>query len=329
MSETTRKEKTFAQNIAVVSLGAAFCCFLWGSATPSIKIGYRLFAIQSADTASIILFAGIRFFFAGILTVLAGSLFQSHDKKHRILFPRDFGAIKKVLALASVQTVLQYFFYYGGLAHAAGVNAGIVLSTNVFASLLISVFAFHQEKLTFLKIAGCALGFAGVIFFSLAGAGTTETSFSLNGEGFVFLSCICYGLSSCMIKQFSATEDPVMLSGWQFIAGGAFMSAVGFASGGRVSGFTAKSTLLLFYLCFISSAAYTLWGLLLKFNPVSRVVIFGFLNPLFSVILSAIFLKEKTQTGFVIAAALILVCFGIILVNLNPSRKSKANRFTE
>ena len=59
-----------------------------------------------------------------------------------------------------------------------------------------------------------------------------------------------------------------------------------------------------------------LWGLLLKYNPVSRVAIFGFLNPLCGVILSALLLNEKNQ-AFSLAGliSLVLVCLGIFIVN--------------
>ena len=47
-----------------------------GSAFPCIKIGYELFKVDSADTASQILFAGLRFTLAGILVVLFSSIMQ-------------------------------------------------------------------------------------------------------------------------------------------------------------------------------------------------------------------------------------------------------------
>ena len=58
----------------IVALLAIFCCALWGSAFPCVKIGYRLFAISGDDTASQILFAGLRFTLAGILVILMGSV---------------------------------------------------------------------------------------------------------------------------------------------------------------------------------------------------------------------------------------------------------------
>lgn len=45
----------------VVAALASVCCMLWGSAIPVIKTGYRLLSLDSADTASQIVFAGIRF----------------------------------------------------------------------------------------------------------------------------------------------------------------------------------------------------------------------------------------------------------------------------
>ena len=67
------------------------------------------------------------------------------------------------------------------------------------------------------------------------------------------------------------------------------MSFVGIATGGKISGFTLASIALLIYMAMISAVAYTLWGILLKYNPVGKVAVFGFTNPIFGVILSAVF----------------------------------------
>ena len=58
------------QRPMVICLLAAFCCLLWGSAFPAVKIGYGLLSISSADSAEQLIFAGLRFFFAGVVTVL-------------------------------------------------------------------------------------------------------------------------------------------------------------------------------------------------------------------------------------------------------------------
>ena len=73
--------------------------------------------------------------------------------------------------------------------------------------------------------------------------------------------------------------------------------------------------ILLIYMALISAVAYTLWGILLKYNPVSKVSIFGFTNPVFGVILSAIILREGNVFGMKDLIALVLVSIGILIVN--------------
>lgn len=42
----------------VVVLSAVFCCVLWGSASPAIKIAYEQFRIDASDTASRLMLSG-------------------------------------------------------------------------------------------------------------------------------------------------------------------------------------------------------------------------------------------------------------------------------
>ena len=210
----------------VVCLLALFCCFLWGSAFPGIKIGYRLMRISSEDTASQIFYAGLRFTLAGILVILAGSV-----SERKLLIPKR-KTIPKILLLAAFQTYGQYLFFYIGLAHAPGVRASILEGVSSFVAILVAACVFRMEKLTGRKIIGCLLGFAGVVIISLAG-GAASAGFSFNGEGFILISTVMYALSSAMIKLFSKNEDPVLLSGWQFLAGGLALALSGMAAGGR------------------------------------------------------------------------------------------------
>ncbi len=293
----------------VVCAIAILCCLLWGSATPSIKIGYQLFDIHSDAVASQILFAGLRFALAGILTILFGSLISKKllTPKRKSLFP--------IAKLAMVQTILQYVFFYIGHANTSGVKAAIINGSNVFLAILFAVLIFKSEKMTWLKLLGCITGFAGIIVININGL-DFDLNMKLSGEGAILISAAAYALSSGMIKKYSSDENPVVLSGYQFLLGGAVMSIIAFCAGGRISGFNIASTSLLIYMAMISSVAYTLWGILLKYNPVGKVTVFGFTNPLFGVILSAILLDEENQAfGIYGLIAITLVCVGIFMVN--------------
>ena len=308
------KNKSLLENPTMVVIVAVLCCLLWGSAFPCIKLGYQLFDIPSGDSSSQILFAGIRFTLAGILVILAGSIMQG-----KLLKPSKT-AIPKVLKLCMFQTVLQYIFFYIGLAHITGVKGSIVNAVNVFFTILVSCLLFRLEKLNRQKLVGCIIGFAGVIIVNLGGE--FDMSFTFLGDGFLMISAFAYALSSVLIKIYGKDENPVMLSGYQFAAGGVIMILAGLAIGGKLNAVTFQGILLLLYMAFISAGAYTLWSLLLKYNPVSKVAVFGFCTPIFGVILSAVILGESTSFQLKTLIALMFVCVGIIIVNYKKKQEN-------
>ena len=157
------KQNPYTRPLTVWVL-ATVCGFLWGSASPCIKLGYQAFSIPAGDPAGQILFAGVRFFLAGAVIVLCGSLRQK-----KLLFPRSGGDWGWVALLSLAQTSVLYFFFYIGTAHTTGVNASIIQATGTFAAILLSGTLFRQETLTARKLLGCAVGFAGVVVINLGG----------------------------------------------------------------------------------------------------------------------------------------------------------------
>ena len=125
------------------------------------------------------------------------------------------------------------------------------------------------------------------------------------------------------MKKFSAYEDPVVISGYQFIIGGGFMIIVGLVFGGKISFADTTGVAILVYLSFLSAIAYAVWGVLLKYNPASRVSIYNFTTPVFGSILSYIFLVgERENINLVnLFISLVVVSAGILLLNINPKKK--------
>lgn len=309
-----KKEKILSNTIVVI-IGALICCFLWGSAFPFIKIGYKLLAIEASDTASQLLFGGIRFFIAGILTVILGSIMQ-----RKILVPKG-REISETIKLSMFQTIGQYILFYIGLAHTSGVRASIVEGTNVFVAIFVAGIIFKQEKITVKKIIGSIIGFAGVILINVSGNSMGQGNV-LSGDLLVFLSTVCYALSSVMLKNYSKKTNPVLLSGYQFIFGGLVMTLIGLIFKGRFPNINFAGMMVLVYLAFVSAIAYSLWGILLKYNPISKVAVIGFMNPVFGVILSTILLKEGTGFGLAAVISLLLICIGIIIVNIEKKKEA-------
>ena len=298
-----------------VALIALVCCALWGSAFPVIKIGYRQFGITDSGAGAKILFAGVRFVLAGVLSWAAGS---AAAKKPLLPRKRD---IPRIALLSLFHSILQYSFFYLGLANCTGVKSSIINGSSPFVVILLTTLIFRMERLTPMKLLGCLLGFAGIVAINLGGGSGELSGFAWNGEGFIFLSVLSYAGSTILIKRFTADgSDPVMMSAFQFAFGGAVMVLNGLALGGA-SGtewtVTPQGGVTLLYLALVSAAAYSLWAVLLKYNPVSRVAVFGFFTPVCGVLLSALLLGESEQAFRLRSlVSLALVCAGIWLVNL-------------
>ena len=307
--KTTTEKTDYLSSASGILTAAIAANLLWGSAPAFIKLGYRAFTIAGGDVMEQILFAGVRFTLAGVLTVLLGSLLR-----RRILLPKRSSG-------ATVQTVIQYAFYYIGLSRAPGYKASIIAPTSTFFALLIAALLFRQEKLTAKKLLGCLIGFAGVVVVSLSGQ--FGGGVRLVGEGFLVFSAAAYGCASVLIKRYSLREDPIVLSGWQFILGGLLMTVAGLIGGGRLNAVDAAAWVIMIYLGFLSAIAYMLWSLLLQRHPVSRIMVFSFLNPVFGVLLSAVLLDEYKALSIPrCLLAMLLVCIGVWIVNYPGRRPS-------
>lgn len=291
-----------------VCLLAAVACALWGSAAPMIKIGYGLFAIAETDTWNIILFAGMRFFLAGVLVILFSSLIV---RKPDLPGRASWG---NVAALAMTQTVGQYILFYIGVANSSGVHSAILTGAANLWAILLACYLFRQERMTLPKLLGCILGFGGILLMNFTGEGSGVT---LRGEGLLLISGLCSGVASGQAKIYSRTESPVTLTGWQFLLGGAFMMLCAACMGARLAISSLAGAGVLLYLGMLSAVAYTLWTVLIKHNSVSGVVIYGFMTPMFGVLLSAFLLREFSQAfSWNTLAALAMVCAGIVCVNV-------------
>lgn len=289
---------------------ALFCCALWGSAFPCVKIGFDWLNITT--TGSKILFAGYRFFLAGVMTFIAGSILE----KRILTVKKD--AVLSCMGLGVVQTTMEYLFFYIGMSFVTGSKGAIVNGSSTFFSIILAHFLIKGERLTMKKIVGCIIGFAGVVLVNAGGFGG---SFSFMGEGMVILSAAAYGAGSVITKMIAHKATPMALTSYQLMFGGLILIITGFMMDGQIGTFDLKSTVLMIYMALISFLGFSIWTALLKYNPVGKVAVFGFSIPVFGAALSAMALGENIFT-FTNLSALICVCVGIIIVNLSETREN-------
>ncbi|WP_352420561.1 DMT family transporter [Proteiniborus sp.] len=300
-----KNEAIFTKTYMVMILGL-ISCFLWGSAFPSVKIGYQLFGIGANDTFEKIVFAGYRFFLSSIMIfvfcIITGrSLKIQKEDTYKVGF------------LGLIQTALQYVFFYIGLSNTSGTKGSILAATTTFFSVILAHFFYAEDKLSIKRIVGVILGFIGVAVVNLKG-GAFQGGFKLTGEGFIIISSLVGALAGIYTKKIAKNISPFMISSYQLFIGSVVLMLAGSLGGGNGLNFTLKGSILLLYLGFISAAAFSLWTILLKYNGVGKVSIYKFSVPLFGVFLSYIFLGERLL-GINVILGVIFVSSGIILIN--------------
>ena len=293
-----------------VVLLAVLATFLWGSAYPSIKIGYEIFAISGSDIGGKLLFAGIRFTMAGII-VLTYTVVT--DRKACIPSGNMWG---RLIVLGIMQTTIQYIFFYIGLANTTGAKSAIINSFTAFFPIMLAPLFFRDDRITGKKVLGCMLGLAGIVVINLKGG--ELGGFRLIGEGFALFAAMAQSLASIYSKKLAKHMSVMTITGYQLAMGGILLIVAGKLGSGNLT-FCWQGAALLIYMAGLSAVAFTVWTYLLSKNPVSTISIYNLLIPIFGTVLSGIFLKENimTLTHFI---SIILVCSGIGMVNSKEKR---------
>lgn len=315
LSRTARLDRIFGTPLLAVLL-AILCNALWGSAFPFIKLGYRLFEIQSGDTPTILCFAGVRFMLGSVLVFFSSLILQGRVPA----LPKSKKLTLECCALGLWQTTTQYTFYYIAVAMLTGAFGGILNSTQSFLGVILAHFVYGKaDRMTPAKALGCAVGFAGVLVATIGnhGGGSGWGVFCMLAATVIFTSAGPWN------KSVTKKADSFMVCCLNLGVGGFALLLIGLALGGRLSPTGPVAVGVLLILAFISGAGYVLWALLMKNNPVSRIAVFGLVNPVVNVLLSAL-LNGEPLFEWKYIAALVLVCVGIWLVNKAPARKDAA-----
>ncbi|WP_339231022.1 DMT family transporter [Oceanobacillus sp. FSL K6-2867] len=296
----------FQNKWAVIGI-AIFCSLLWGSAFPVLKVSYEELQMAPDDTFAKIVFAGLRFLLAGLI-VLVGLLLTNPKK---VLITRR--QLLVIVVLGIVQTSLQYFFFYNGLAKVSGMQGSILSASGTFFTVILAHFFYRNDRMNWKKVIGLVAGFAGII---VANWGQEfELAFQFTGEGYMILAALTGAIGTIMAKELAVGIHPFALTGWQLTIGAVLLLAVGYPQlGENAIIFNGLGTALFIYSAILSAVAFALWYSILKYNKAGEISIYKFVVPVSGTVLSAMFIPGETLNVFILFA-IMLVAAGIIVIN--------------
>lgn len=305
-------KRFFTHPLGIV-ISATGSTFLWGSAFPFIKLSYESLDIQPEEIGEQMIFAGYRFFLAGLLILIFFSLLR----KNMLFQKRTFLPVVKI---GLFQTFFQYVLFYIGLSYSTGIQGSIIAGTTSFFQIILAHFMYKNDRMNAIKTVGLLLGFTGVILANLP-----KGEFSIDfgwGELFLMLAMLSGAFGNILAKNGSKDMEIGYMTAYQMVFGSLGLLLVGsFSSHLFPFHFNSTAIWMLVYLAFLSAAGFILWNNVMKYNQVGLVSLYMFLVPVFGVILSSFLLGEEVY--FLVMIGLILVVTGIVIVN-RPKRLKEA-----
>ena len=296
------------------SILAMFCALGWSLAYPLIKIGYREFQIDSDDLGGKILFAGIRFFFAGVL--VWGFCCLKRPKKES----QQKNSFEWLLHLAVVNTTLHYMFAYIGLGYNTSARSTILDSMGGFFLIILSTMIFSDDKMSASKVVGCVLGIVGILAINIQPGVDFFENITFMGDGMILLNACCARFGGVITRVVSKKMHMMQATGQSMMLGGALLLAIGFVVGTKSSWhFSAKGILVLIALILISALCFAVYNELIAHHPISKIAIYNALIPVLGVIFAALLLKEQLKWQYFIAV--VMVACGIYLVNRGKDKQ--------
>ncbi|MCG8579164.1 MAG: DMT family transporter [Bacteroidales bacterium] len=283
---------------------AIIACLLWSTAFVGIKIGLQY--------TTPIQFAGLRFFFSGILLLpLVKSLSNYFSS-----IKQNFWLIVKVSAS---QTFILYALFYWGVNMLDGALAAIIIGSQPLFAALTAHVMMSNDKMSLRKTLTIASGIGGIILIAIPkGLSGPENISELLGIGLLVLANIASGIGNVFVSKNSGKISPIILNSSQMIIGGAFLFFFSlFTEPFNGFNFPAEYFMALGWLSLLSATAFSLWFFLLQ-KPtikVSDLNIYKFIIPVFGATLSWVILPNESP-DFISILGMLIIGTSVVLYSL-------------
>ena len=285
--------------LTAVSL-MALLCLLWGGNLVSIKMSNQgippiLGAAARSVIASCILWVYARF------------------SRRRFLPERDY--LKHGVTIGFLFG-MSFLFLYWGLVFTDVSRSVLFIYTHPFWVAIAAHFVLPDERLTWPKIAGLFVAFAGLISAFGAKSSTLGPLYWL-GDLMVLISAIFWAANMVYLKRFIWNRPithfetlsaqllfsiPVLAIGWLLLE-----------SGKSLNPGILVCCAFAYQVVVVAVFSYLLWFWMIHRFPVTRLAAFTFLAPLSGVALSALLLRETIPVTLYLGLG--LVAAGLYLVN--------------
>lgn len=274
---------------------------LWGGSFPLIRIASPAFGPLGL--------AGIRCVLAALVLALLMHLLRQR-------WPRL--ATWRRLVVLSLFTVVAPFvlFNWAGLVLPAGYSAVLNATAPLFG--ILGAASVGEERLTARRVAGCALGFAGVALLVRLGPVAVNATVVLAA-----LACIVaaasYGFGAILMKRATLSHQPLPASAAVHVAAALLLAVPTAATATQMQPSTGAVIAVAVLGTVTSGFMYWISMRLMREISASAATSSAFMIPLFGVTWGGLFLDEPVTAGMLPGCVLVLAATALV-TGFNPFR---------
>ena len=278
----------------------AFACvyFFWGSTFVAIRVGVR-----SLSPAFV---SGFRYCAAGAILLAVLRLRGMTLALPRAEFQRAF--LLGVVMLTGNNVMVSW----AEMTISAGLAALLAAAIPLLIALAETLIP-GGTPLNRMGWLGTLVGFGGLVLL-LAPVVRGSAGSAPTGVVIMLVANFLWVAGSLYSGRRPSTADPLLGAAWQMLLGGTLSIVMGSALGGWQTAHWTRSALLavLWLVVFGSLVGYTAYTWLLHHVAVAKVATYAYVNPIVSVGLSSVLLRETLHGSQWIAMAIILASVAVV-----------------
>jgi len=277
----------------VYIIGLLITMFFWAGSFIAVKIGLEQIGPYNLAFYRFIIASPILL----ILVYLKGSLRSF-----------EYGDLFRIFILAMTGVTLLYAVQFLAMVYTTATNSSILINTSVLFIASISIYL--GERFSKLKVVGIVLSFFGIIM--IVSKGYDFHFFSSNtivGDLLMILDGFLWAVYTLVGKTLLDKYEPEVLTAYAFVVGAVLLLPFAMLEGIADPFMFNLNTWgsILFLSVFCSVIAYVIWYAALTRMETTRVAVFVYIVPLFTVIMAFSILDEHIGFFTVLGGVLTMV----------------------
>jgi drug/metabolite transporter (DMT)-like permease len=257
-------------------------------------------ALKSVGSIEI---ASLRFFIAAPILLCITYLWKGKE-----IFKFDKKDLGVFISMALAGVTFQYILQVSAQDYTTATNASLLINTSVFFIIFFSAI-FLKEKLTGWRIAGSAIGFAGVALLVSKGTLSFDLGGHAMGDLLIIAAALLWAVYSIYGKKVASKYHPLTILNYVFVIGTiCFLPFYFLTPRVPITSIPIDAMAsILFLALFCSIVAYIVYNVALERMNASTVALYIYFVPLSTIVLAWLILGESLTPAIVVGGAMVLL----------------------